>query len=86
MGAMSTRDDVTISMSVSKAWQHLGVQSKMVSFFSRFVSGQVKPAKFGMKGHWYLRTPRTFLTSLTFPRVWGQSHNPVSLLGLIVIP
>ncbi len=84
-GATSTRDEVTMLMSVSKAWQQLGVHSKVASFFRRFVRGLAKLAKFGMKGHWYPRTPRIFLTSLTFPRVWGQLCIPASFPGSIVI-
>jgi len=39
-----------MSMSVSRALQHSGVHSKVVSLLSRFVSGLAKPVKFGMKG------------------------------------
>ncbi len=48
---MSTRDKVIMSMSVSRAWQQLGVHSKGVSFFNRFVRGLAKPVTFGIKGH-----------------------------------
>jgi len=41
-----------ISISVSSEVQHLGVHSKGVSFFSRFVRGQAKWVKFGIKGRW----------------------------------
>ncbi len=51
MGVMSTGNEVTMSMSVSRAWWHSGVQLKVVSFLSRFVSGLANLAKFGMKGH-----------------------------------
>jgi hypothetical protein len=44
-------DDVMISMRVSKEAQHLGVYSKGVSFFSRFVRGLAKCVKFRIKGH-----------------------------------
>jgi len=43
-------DEVTISMSVSREAQHSGVHSKGVSFFSRFIRGQAKRAKFRIKG------------------------------------
>ena len=43
-------DEVTISMSVSREVRQSGVHSKGVSFFSKFVRGQVNPAKFGIKG------------------------------------
>ena len=48
---MSTRDEVTILMSMLRAWQQSGVHLKMVSFFNRLVRGLVKPAKLGIKGH-----------------------------------
>ncbi len=44
-------DEVTMLMSVLRAWQQSGVQLKTVSFFSRLVRGLAKPAKFRMKGH-----------------------------------
>jgi len=43
-------DEVTISMRVSKEARHLGVYSKGVSFFSRFMRGLAKRVKFGIKG------------------------------------
>jgi len=43
-------DEVTISMRVSKEARHLGVHSKGVSFYSRFMRGLVKCVKFGIKG------------------------------------
>jgi hypothetical protein len=45
-------DDVTMLMRVSREVRHSGVHSKGVSFFSRFVRGQAKHMKFGIKGHW----------------------------------
>jgi hypothetical protein len=41
--------------------------------------------KFGMKGHWYPNTPRTFLTSFMFFRVLGHSVSPLILAGLMVM-
>jgi len=45
-------DEVMILMRVSSEARHSGVHSKGVSFFSRFVRGLAKHAKFGIKGHW----------------------------------
>jgi hypothetical protein len=42
-------DKVMILMRVLRDWQHSGVHSKGVSFFSRFISGLAKPVKFGIK-------------------------------------
>ena len=45
-------DEVTILIRVFNEARHLGVHSKGVSFFSRFVRGLAKHAKFGIKGCW----------------------------------
>ena len=42
--------------------------------------------KFGIKGCWYPRTPRTEWSSLRFHRFQGQSLITVTLAGSIMIP
>ena len=46
---MRTGDKVTILMSVSSDMWHSKVYSKRVSFFSRFIRGLAKLAKFRIK-------------------------------------
>ena len=79
-------NEVTMSIKVLREVWHSRVHLNRVSFFSRLVNGLAKWAKFRIKGHWYPRTLRTFLTSLTLLRVYGQSHRLAILLGSMVMP
>jgi len=84
-GGTRTGSDVTMSRRVTRAVVQAGVQSKVVVFFRRFVSGFAISTKHGMKGHWNPRIPSVLLTSLMDFRVVGQSLIPVILLGSMLI-
>jgi len=59
---------------------------KSAPFFSRAIIGLAIDAKPGIKGHWYPRTPSTFLRSFRLQGIWGQSAIAESLSGAIVMP
>src|SRR6267142_1496293 len=84
-GGTRTGSDVTMLRRVTRAVVHVGVQSKVVVFFRRFVRGFAMFAKLGMKGRWNPKIPSVLLTSLTDFRVVGQSLIPAILLGSMLI-
>ena len=65
--------EVMMSQRVMRAMVQAGVQSKVMVFFRRFISGFTISAKPGMKGHWNPRIPSMLLTSLMDFRVVSHS-------------
>jgi hypothetical protein len=65
--------EVTTSIRRSMAFWHSSVQTNLALAFRRAVTGHTIFAKFGIKGHWYPRTPSRDLSSFKFQGVLDQS-------------
>jgi len=72
--------DVTMSLSITRALVHSGIQINVEAFFRSLVSGLVMSANPRIKGCWNPRMPSVLLTSLTDLSIIGLSLIPVILL------